>query len=124
MLLGISTTKLLRGEQMNDSEHIRKAVELADGWTMASSSVVQPPTKHLAMSIHNPSTWILDALAAQLVRQVDALDSNLIAFGSASTGQAMVYRDALAGDVVIVDEGDRTMNTIKAIIESKALESR
>ena len=77
---------------------IRKAVELADGfwWKEDCVHVLDTPMHYRADAL--PQT-ILDALAAQLTRQVDELD-----------------------DYWVCAEDDRTMNTIKAIVDSKVLE--
>ena len=102
---------------MNDNDYIRKAVELADGWSI-SHNIVYPPTQHLAMSIHHTSTWILDALAAQLVRQVDATGEQYVA----STHSYVAVRGrGRCRSHIEYDDNDRTMNTIKAIVDSGVL---
>lgn len=103
---------------MNNEDYIRKAVELADGWSM-SSNYVNSPT---GFQDHGEcSQEIKDALAAQLVRQVD------------ETGDIRVdiYRDATQvfyegpTDEEMLDYSGghgRTMNTIKAIVDSGVLD--
>lgn len=120
---------------MSDEEYIRKAVELADGFKQRSEGFIREFDDSGANFINFYLEWPeledelrfgLDALAAQLVRQVDALGPN--------------YAMQLARDVVCVDiyepEGprllahaqscidgpNRTMNTIRAIVDSKVLE--
>ena len=62
----------------------------------------------------------LDALAAQLVRQVDALVG--FDFVSDEEGGAAIY-PATGKDFSHCDSGEgRTMNTIKAIVDSKVLD--
>lgn len=92
---------------MTDQEIIRKAVELLDG-------------DHY---FPTDTQWGLDALAAQLVRQVDALDR--YAFGSDEAGWASVWDEMPSNfeRIAIVDEDvDRTMNTLKCIVDSGVLE--
>lgn len=102
---------------------IRKAVELADGWALVEKwgrpyALFAPNTRALDCKI----TCVRDALAAQLTRQVDALDN---AWVDAYPGWTAV-RD---GDIYSVKRdlgasysSDRTLNTIKAIVESKVLD--
>ena len=96
------------------SDVIRQAVELADGWSPHGgwgATVLQGKSNQKS----------LDALAAQLVRQVDAL--NHIFFASYQ-GDAFVYRIADNGETVKFTEEstpDRTMNTIKVIVDSNVL---
>ena len=102
-------------------DYIKKAVELADGWEAADSNHIRGPV--------HPTTWLivpdgvpqyaLDALAAQLVRQVDAKGGNLIVVKQASTtilgaNDPPIFKHCSYGD-------DRTMNTIKAIVDSGVL---
>jgi hypothetical protein len=101
------------------SDLIKRAVELADGWELVGE-VVYPPFRHRSVAMHtyNPSTPIMDALAAQLVRQVDARDCcNIIV----DYGYARLYDAETLSDVQGTGP-DRTMNTIKAIVESDVLE--
>ena len=110
---------------MTETDYIRAAVELADGWYIthiyAGEDIVawtdrQHPPSFVLQSMDQ---WGLDALAAQLVRQVDAL---------AIPVMVIVSRDGCS--IVQPDEtyllqhpqpGDRTMNTIKAIVDSGIL---
>ncbi len=103
---------------MKDQGTIRKAVELADGFEYRLEHYWACGGQSFALD-EQPS-WFLDALAAQLVRQVDAIE-NL---------QVESQKDSVA--VSTADEGvvtcrknfydkDRTMNTIKAIVDSGVL---
>ncbi len=92
---------------MTDEKYIRKAVELAYGWDLSDL---------------NDEFWsgrrqmMLDALAAQLVRQVDALGSPRVAVFT--DGGAMVDG---SGAYAKCRGLDRTMNTIMAIVDSGVL---
>jgi hypothetical protein len=107
---------------IEEQEYIRKAVELADGWE-CNEHVVTCHHKLLAAPLVAPTWYIIcneagqiyrDAIAAQLVRQVDALTGNR-------------YFDVLVWELKFFPEdykgNDRTMNTIKAIVDSAALEN-
>ena len=105
---------------MTDDEVIRKAVELADGW----SPNWDRGDCHVLCDDYELNVFLplcqhdRDAIAAQLVRQVDAkgyrwhveTDDD----GSAVC-EGMVVKMMRNGD-------DRTMNTLRAIVESKVLE--
>jgi len=112
--------------------YIKAAVELADGFGYDDCKIhdwdyVRLPDDSTAMhdlggpwfrTTYHPA---LDALAAQLVRQVDALDRFSI----------IIYEEeTLIGDVMRIENiargyspDDRTMNTIKAIVDSGVLAS-
>jgi len=100
---------------MNDT--IRQAVELADGWkweTQNDGETIVGPDMGWYLDVLSQSA--LDALAAQLVRQVDAL-------GKERHGML----DIAIKEMENVDDDptwppDRTMDTITAIVESKVLE--
>ena len=117
---------------MNDKDTLRAAVELAEGWehhTDPSGELWLAPEGVHRPHVNGSSLWIwdelpapiLDALAAQLVRQVDALDGYFI---EVSKGWACV-REALSyeavSDVNAKYGPDRTLNTIKAIVDSGVL---
>lgn len=100
---------------------LRKAVELADGFSL----------KHLGAFIEQDNLWelvpvdkcpqpVLDALAAQLVRQVDALAEPTPIIVASATAVSVVLPD----DAFLMDGNDkgRTENTITAIVESGVLE--
>jgi len=125
---------------MTDEEYIRKAVELADGWNM------HPNGKGFVrefddsgfnfMSFYFDPEYKIeldfakDALAAQLVRQVDGtladdgeyrlnvwtdIDSTEI-LDNHHTGSFGGYKT-----ISLQRGSNRTMNTIKAIVDSKVL---
>ncbi len=105
---------------MNDRDYIRKAVELADGWEVGTKGVTLPNGRSRlfddpllgAMSLEQ---YWLDALAAQLVRQVDAAGWCFVITQEIS--------EILAGEKTHFHEGpDRTLNTIKAIVDSGVLD--
>lgn len=107
---------------MNDI--IKKAVELADNFELDSINAYywHDPSNGegfdgIATDSDDPSQWFLDALAAQLVRQVDGSDAW---FECNDNKQVRIGND----DGLDHWEGgpDRTMNTIKAIVDSGVLE--
>ena len=97
---------------MIDSDTLRTAVELVN-WPVKRSLGF---SSYVEYEQHE-----LDALAAELVRLVDGLNSDQIfegsAFGSLSTGMAIVYHGTINGGDVIREDGDRTENTINAIVQ-------
>ncbi len=117
------------------TDYIRKAVELADGFAIRpfhdNGYIFTYPgiggdPQELICGLDNLPQWFKDALAAQLVRQVsEAGGSVRIHTGFPS------QVPSLSGHVTVYDEewnpvhrnehaGD-TMNTIKAIVDSKVL---
>ena len=109
------------------TDYIKRAVELADGWEYEQDDI-EPECIYLSAA--DGTYWhldeesipltelpriLLDALAAQLVRQVDASDY---------TFSSNVDRGASVGLIKHIDGPDRTMNTIKAIVDSGVLGSR
>lgn len=119
---------------MNDQEYIRAGIELADGWDIthifAGEDIAAYNPKgakypEASFVLQSPSQSGLDTLAAQLVRQVDAL-APAILFTSDFGGCVMLWQDSPeedwhAGDCRNLKNNDRTMNTIKAIIDSEVL---
>lgn len=122
---------------MNDGNHvdeyIRKAVELADGWAwteyddheltmldIAGNALVDGD---FACEPHEMPELLVDALAAQLVRQVDALDVELVS----GKGSVLIEKDDPETEPFGIQnlawkEGpDRIMNIIKAIVDSGLL---
>lgn len=102
---------------------LRKAVELA-GWLEEDDEgeYLQVPGWPISVYINklNESAYqyLKDALAAQICRQVDALDGPLLCVENDKAsvqGIGFEYR--------IFRGPDRTMNTLRAIMESKVLES-
>ena len=116
---------------MSDQDYIRKAVELADGWRWAGDTWYGPMLicdTRIDTLLEDKWRFLLDALAAQLVRQVDTLrepDMRIIYFMVDGVGKAMVHdMTKLDFKVGECDGTDRTMNTIKAIVDSKVLEQK
>ena len=113
---------------MTDQDYIRKAIELADGWEPVDAIaggmymvIVTLPGEdgEFKVRIRDFTGLWLDALVAQLVRQVDALAGERYVW-------LTVYRtqtDLASPDKEnIWQKGpDRTMNTIKAIVDSEVL---
>ena len=114
--------------------YIKAAVELADGFeykgnetTMAGSvrPFVETPIGFLSVSwdafIKTPA--YLDALAAQLVRQVDELPAQYYYHVEALRDETTVYEShgSCDSNKGMAFGPDRTMNTIKAIVDSGVL---
>ena len=103
---------------MNNQDYIRKAVGLADGYDVGLSTdegcwIVPPHGKRDEW--HSSWQWVQDAVAAQLVRQVGITGAHVVV----GDGTAIRIGSRLVG----VSEGpDRTINTIRAIVDSKVLE--
>ena len=120
---------------MKDEDYIRKAVSLADGWDITENSAITIPNGGDNWFVDWPMVYlndwpdyglqfVVDALAAQLVRQVDAIEApkhpdRPSAFYS-TPHECQVWMRGKVASVKTAD--DRTMNTIKAIIDSKVLE--
>ena len=110
---------------MKDEDYIKKAVELADRWFVTDANIVKATgisPFHIGSTHFAQAT--IDALAAQLVRQVDAIEApkhpdRPSAFYS-TPHECQVWMRGKVASVKTAD--DRTMNTIKAIIDSKVLE--
>ena len=117
---------------MKDQDYIRAAVKLAEGFVLApdGQSVHLPQIGSFVMDnadcpLEGWPQSIKDALAAQLVRQVDAA-ANKYFVQSRDTWTIVLrwqdYDKAAGHNVVSHSEGpDRTMNTIKAIVDSGVL---
>ena len=112
---------------MNDQDYLRKGAKLA-GWTTTRLGnqriVVFIPTPddvtHVLRIGYLDEQHVKDALAAQLVRQVDAVHHYTVV---TYIEQTTVEDWAGNGEVIVSVRGfDRTMNTIKAIVDSKVLE--
>ena len=100
---------------MND--YIRKAVELA-GWNVRDSGqVIEGIDGYFG---HIDDQAVRDSLAAHLVRQVDAMERWMVDVECDGTD---ILDDYDRGSLKAQSLGpDRTMNTIKAIVDSKVLE--
>ena len=102
---------------MNNEEYIRKAVSLADGFEWDNDNDVYAHTQYGRLNFAYNEPILLDHIAAQLVRQVDGLTGclELIAFD----GETNIMDQA--NSVGCGQGNDRTMNTIKAIVDSGVL---
>ncbi len=106
---------------MNNQGYIRKAVELADGFSILNDDVVGELVDHIEGLMSLDSPLVADGLAAQLVRQVDTTDYGITFDGDmgkvsvwGSTGFTPSVKSSSYGP-------DRTMNTIKVIVDSDVL---
>jgi len=111
---------------MIGTEYIRAAVELADGWTISGSVAFPPSSVEIGMSLHNTSTWILDALAAQLRRQCGVdITFRISVVDSASYVTMKIFNpggDEEAEPLTFLGhETDEALAFIKAIVDSKVL---
>ena len=119
---------------MNDQDYARKAIALADGWSItidddgemtsfyAPMWLPQATVKELSTSgvrLDKLSQQMLDALAAQLVRQVDALRNPSVGVITSELGSIHIWRESKL--LTESTQLGRTMNTIKAIVDSKVL---
>ncbi len=103
---------------MNGQDYIRKAVELADGFEWNNAQTVKTPVGLLFL---HTNEMFKDALAAQLVRQVDA--SGRADFYSVPDAAEVQweYENSDELDTSYIKGPDRTMNTIRAIVDSGVL---
>lgn len=109
--------------ERSDSDVIREAVELADGWSC------QPDMHGDGVFIESVSGYkstsyardeITDALAAQLVRQIEKTD--FVVHQYERHTEVLHHRGTMDYRLVRECHGDdRTMNTIRAIVESGVL---
>lgn len=105
----------------DNSELIKKAVEYADGFDITEGQFTFPSGHYFnispAFTGGEPQIkgWMLDALAAQLVRQIDATEHW---FESRDDGEAVIWHRDGSGKVTKASEPfDRTMNTLTACVE-------
>lgn len=116
---------------MDDNDYIRKAVELADGWGFDGIWLCYGDA---GAKIHDGEhafdkpmpNYLKDALAAQLVRQMDALDKFGVMQWATGDVDVMEYTatdNPLEREHILASRSapDRAMNTIKAIVDSKVL---
>lgn len=100
---------------MNDKQIIQSAVELADGFEWDIERDVLVSTQYGQLNMVHDEPMMLDHLAAQLVRQVDAL-------GKKRNGMCDVLIWQMKHEGECMDwPPDRTMNTLRAIVESGVL---
>ena len=114
---------------MNDQDYIRRAVELADGWSWSTIY-----DDHVCiLNEGNPYGWhtradqiIKDALAAQLVRQVCVMPEYDVIISKDGTevfsGGHVKGIEYDIKTIAMARGNDITMNTIKAIVDSGVLE--
>ena len=107
------------------NNYIRKAVELADGWRYHHDTFWGPLHINWNEGDELPDelkTLMFDALAAQLVRQLDASNSCSLFVHPPVYNSPGYARILGIGELSVRQEGnDRTMNTIKAIVDSEVL---
>lgn len=115
---------------MTDEEYFEEGVNLADGWSIevldqTIGIVVNDATLD---ELWTHDKWLqttIDALAAQLVRQVDALEDNEyhvdVGREEVWVGTCDSYDGIQTIKKVTASDSDRTMNTIKAIVDSGVL---
>jgi len=114
---------------MNDQDYIRKAVELADGWSWQGEIYLGRTDDPLIMvntsagvMLESDERMALDALAAQLVRQVDTKMGVSIQIVSGSAHiKVVIFSRNPDRETAQAFGPDRTMNTIKAIVDSGVL---
>ena len=110
---------------MIDQDYIRKAIELADGWAAKNhhkhtdEEIIVYSEYGYWCFVETAQTVLLDALAAQLVRQVDAAGGYAVIVHAASTSIVGANDPPIFKHVTYAN--DRTMNTIKAIVDSGVL---
>lgn len=115
---------------MTDNGYIRKAAELADGWEFDDDihgKVWIRPNYYTYANNDDSQQVYVDALAAQLVRQVDPNHHVDISWMTCEvrdgeTSNRLAYIE-YRGTTPPYEGCDRTMNTIKAIVDSKVLEA-
>lgn len=124
-----------------DEEYLRAGVEQADGWSCTEYAGTKQAYLDSAggslWRAHDDEEWplsdlpqiMLDALAAQLVRQVDKVldDWRLLELFPGHTAVRVVEKELGENNYRGRDLGacygdDRAMNTVKAIVDSKVLE--
>jgi len=116
-------------DQLTDEQVIRKAVELADGWREHRGTFIcdELPMSWLFDRLDDAAfnedgyEAALDALAAQLVRQVDALYDTDLFFVDADRWMVRIEKHSI-GTMGRSGGPDRTMNTLRAIVESGVLD--
>lgn len=102
---------------MNDLEHIREAVVLADGWKMIDELDLISAPFGVIQTLESLGKGYKAALAAQLVSQVDALED---VFFTESCGPASIVWTEGRRKAEVAGL-DRATNTITAIIVSGVL---
>ena len=110
--------------KLTDEEYIRKGVELvSDDFCLHENTgaIFFHGVPTYPINPVNTPEWFRDALAAQLARQVDATER--FAVWAFPAGVEVVEdSDNWVGRVSYSEGDNRTMNTIKAIVDSGVLE--
>lgn len=108
-------------------DRIRKAVELADGWSIEGELIKSHPgwpqirtLEGYGCPLASPDRCILDALRCQLERQVESAG----AFVHQYNGYVVIVKRGEKEDVYLATAKgpNRTENTINAILDSGVLE--
>ena len=102
-----------------DKNILKKAVELADGWGLTHDGFVFGP-QIVGTHVDRMGQPAKDALAAQLVRQVDALPCGELEVW-VRRNIAWVEHEDGSRPISRYDGIDRTENTITVVVESKVL---
>jgi len=110
---------------MDDKDVIRKGAVLID-WEVDSDNWTYPEVDGIPKQVHLSWGWVQDIIAAQIVRQIDVLDNFWV--DSDPHGTAKVWSGSAfsVGDMARIakaNDEDRTMNSIRAIVDSGVLES-
>ncbi len=106
----------------DDDWYIRKGVGLADEWTLTGHQYIESPSGY--RSTITAMDEILDSLAAQLVRQVDKVlkDWRCLELFEGHTAVRKFEPLSDTGKDIAASYGKgRTMNTLRAIIDSGVL---
>jgi len=118
---------------VTDEDYIRKAVELAEGWEFDEDGsfglvlTTNDGNKFRVFGTYHmdPLQAALDALAAQLVRQVDDLaEYDFTSYSEHCEVETDVTNEdggRMWNTHTSTEGEDRTMNTIKAIVDSGVL---
>ena len=107
---------------MDMNDYIHKAVELADGWHLGTDYLYCEDQDHVIWYLEDVPQLPKDSLAAQLVRQVELSGDYYVAQYGDGRSSVNQYSGTQQLATSIRGEGDRTMNTIKAIVDSGVLE--
>lgn len=115
-----------------DEQYLVEGIKLADGWSIApfhdNGWVVTVPDEYdVDLRFHRGMEtlpkWMIDAVAAQLRRQVDAMDNRWVRVDHIS---ADIYTKVSGGRtdfsrVHFHGDDDRSLSVIKMIVNSKEL---
>jgi len=115
---------------MTDQDYIKAAGELADGWTLSKDDHLEVRRKSMGImfdaygyDFDSLGDFELDALAAQLVSQVDK--SGRGRFYSVPGAAELQWEHSTPVQLIhsYVKGDDRAMNSIKVIVDSKVLKN-